>query len=417
MAPTAKHGGSGVRNLAIVVAPAQAWRVDAAALTDTPGTDWAIVADARSVPLLDAARFAWVEVADAFDVETLVRIVRRWGVAGQEVRLVTSNETIVRATAQARERLGLAGPGEADVHHFLSKPAMKQRLAMPAADLLPRWRLHDAEAAARAPSAYVADVVNDLGLPMFAKPIDSVGSEGTARLIDERAIERFLASAGRRPYELNEYLHGPVFNADAVLFEGKVAWFGVCELLNPPSEVLERGCALASWTLPAGSPEFLALREMTDRVIRALAAPDGAIHLEGVRTVRGFRFLEVACRPAGWLIPDAYLAAEGVDLRVGHLHAAAGIAPRLTATLRRAGGYYASIKTRAGHIVGRRAPMLDVPHRWTHRPGRPGSAPSTGLMLDDFVCEVVAWHDDAERLREALRRLDGFEPYVLAEET
>lgn len=402
-------------NLVIVVLPFQAWRVDAVALTDTPGVQWAIITDAGSVPLLDTDRFAWVEVANAFDAESLAGIVRRRCASGRGVRLVAIHEGAVRATAQARERLGLAGPGEASVHHFLDKPAMKQRLAISAADLLPRWRVYDTEAAARAPKAYITDLLHDPGLPIFAKPIDSVGSEGTALLANEHDIERFLAAAGKRPYELDEYLHGPVYNADAVLFGGKVEWFGVCELLNPPSEVLQRGRALASWTLPADAPEFAALRKMVDRVIAAMEPPDGAIHLEGIRTARGFRFLEVACRPAGWLIPEAYLAAEGIDLRVGHLHAAAGIAPSIVPTLRRTGGYYAAIKTRPGNIVGHRTPMLDVPHRCTHRPGRAGPAPSPGIFTHYFVCEVVAWHEEAKRLREALRGLNGFEPYVLAD--
>ena len=402
-------------NLVIVVLPSQAWRVDAVALTDTPGTHWAIITDAPSLPLLDANRFAWVEVADAFDAESLAGIVRRRGASGRELRLVTSHEGTVRATAQARERLGLAGPGEARVHHFLSKPVMKQRLAIDAAELLPRWRVHDTEAAARAPKAYIADLLSDLGLPIFAKPIESVGSEGTALLANEHDIGRFFVSAGERPYELDEYLYGPVYNADAVLFGGKVQWFGACELLHPPSDVLRRGRALASWTLSGDAPEFLALRKLVDRVIAATMPPDGAIHLEGIRTARGFRFLEVACRPAGWLIPEAYLASEGIDLRVGHLHAAAGIAPSMVPTLRRNGGYYAAIKTRTGNVVGHRTPTLDVPHRCTHRPGRPGPAPSPGIYTDDFVCEVVAWHKEPERLRKALRRLDGFEPYVLAD--
>ena len=188
-------------NLVIVVLPSQAWRVDAIALTDTPDAQWAIITDARSLPLLDTNRFAWVEVADAFDAESLAGIVRRRGTSGREVRLVTSHEGTVRATAQARERLGLAGPGEAGVHHFLNKPAMKQRLAISAADLLPRWRMHDPEAAAREPKAYIADLLHDPGLPIFAKPIESVGSEGTALLANEHDIERFFASAGKRPYE------------------------------------------------------------------------------------------------------------------------------------------------------------------------------------------------------------------------
>ena len=64
-------------NLVIVVLPSQAWRVDAIALTDTPDAQWAIITDARSLPLLDTNRFAWVDVADAFDAESLAGIVRR----------------------------------------------------------------------------------------------------------------------------------------------------------------------------------------------------------------------------------------------------------------------------------------------------------------------------------------------------
>ena len=255
--------------------------------------------------------------------------------------------------------------------------------------------MHETQAAARRPKAYVADLLHDPGLPIFAKPIESVGSEGTALLANEHDIEAVpLPQPASVPTSSTSTCTDPCTMPTPCSSVARWNGSARCELLNPPSEVLRRGRCSASWTLSPEEPEFLALREMVDRVIAATGPPDCAIHLEGIRTARGFRFLEVACRPAGWLIPDAYLAAEGIDLRVGHLHAAAGIAPSMVPALRRTGGYYAAIKTGTGNIVGHRTPMLDVPHRCTHRPGRLDPAPSPGIFTDNFVCEVVAWHEE-----------------------
>jgi biotin carboxylase len=258
----------------------------------------------------------------------------------------------------------------------------------------------------------VERIVQALGLPVIAKPLEGVGCEGVQLLDDSAAIARFLRTPRARPFELDEFLAGPVFNADAVIHGGEVRWFGACELLHPPVAVLA-GATFASWTLPAHHRDLIELRRVTDRVIEALDPPDGAVHLEAIRTSAGFRFLEIACRNAGWLIPDAYEAAEGIDLRVAHLHAAANLPPAVRRRHARAGGYFGAIRTRPGAIAHRVAPPVDIAHRLTHRDGRSEAVASQAIMLADLLCEVVVWDDDHARVQGALRSLDGFEPFVL----
>jgi hypothetical protein len=395
----------------VVVQPTQAFRIDLDRLTAPAGARFALVTEPSDVPSLDDRKLAWVATTTEFDADSLARILRERGATGPGVRLVTGVETSVRACARARETLGLAGASEADVDPFLDKRVMKERLGRHAPDLLPAWCPAPETATGPADSA-VERIVEALGLPVIAKPVDGVGSDGVQRLADRVAIAQFLRTPRARPFELDEMLVGPVFNADAVIHEGRVRWFGACELLHPPAEVLT-GATFASWTLPEDHDDLRVLRLLTERVLTALEPPDGAIHLEAVKTRAGFRFLEIACRNAGWLIPEAYEAAEGIDLRVAHLHAAAGLKPDVRRRRAGAGGYFGAIRTQSGTIARRVAPAIAVSHRITHRKGTTGTAASHAIMLADLLCEIVVWHDDHERLREALRSLDGFKPFVL----
>ena len=399
--------------LVVVVQPTQASRIDLRRLVApaSAGVRFALVTGPDAALPADAG-LAWVATTAEFDAESLARMLRDRGATGPGVRLVTGVETTVRSCARARELLGLSGPPEAAVDPFLDKRAMKERLGRYAPDLIAPWR--PAPATATEPTgSEVEGIVRELGLPVIGKPVDGVGSDSVRRLDDRAAIAAFLRAPRTRPYELDAFLPGAVFNADAVIHRGEVRWFGACELMHPPLEVL-RGATFASWTLPAGNTDLIELRRLTERVIEALEPPDGAIHLEAIRTSSGFRFLEIACRNAGWLIPDAYEAAEGVDLRVAHLHASAGLVPDVTPRRRGAGGYYGAIQTRPGAIVGRVAPAVPVHHRFRHLAGPGAAVASQAIMLADLVCELVAWDDEQARLREALRSLDGFEPFVLA---
>jgi hypothetical protein len=400
-------------DVVVVVQPTQVFRIDFDRLTGpaSAGARIALVTEPREAPSLDGRKLAWVATTTEFDADSISRILHERGATGPGVRLVTGIETAVRACARAREALGLAGATEAEVDPFLDKRVMKERLGRHAPDLLPAWCLAPATPTEPAHSD-IDRIVEALGLPVIAKPVDGVGSDGVRRLDDRAAIARFLRTPRARSFELDELLAGPVFNADAVIHKGQVRWFGVCELMHPPAEVLA-GATFASWTLPAHHHDLLALRRVTERVLTALDPPDGAIHLEAVKTRAGFRFLEIACRNAGWLIPDAYEAAEGVDLRVAHLHAAAGLQPDVRRLRARAAGYFGAIRTERGSIARRIGPAVGISHRIAHREGRGGTAASHAIMLADLLCEIVAWHDDHERVRDVLRSLDGFKPFVL----
>lgn len=125
---------------------------------------------------------------------------------------------------------------------------------------------------------------------------------------------------------LEEYLDGPEFDIDMVLWEGECHYYAVAE--NWPTNepyFFETGLHA-----PSGYPPDR-LRPIIDMAIaatKALGLANGVFHVEAKDTSKGPRIVEVNARMGGTTVRDSNLLIHGVDLVEEHLMAATGIPVR-----------------------------------------------------------------------------------------
>ncbi|MFF4173277.1 acetyl-CoA carboxylase biotin carboxylase subunit family protein [Streptomyces sp. NPDC001744] len=329
------------------------------------------------------------------------------------VRLLCHDEYALGAVAEARLLAGVPGDRPEQVAPFVDKLAMKAALA-DAGVRLPKHREWSAADYHRDPGRYAAGLGDDLGWPVFVKPLDESGSVGTAVLRDAAALHAWAREAGERRFELDEYLDGDLFHVDTTVRDGEILHAKANRYLHPCYDYL-KGRLCASWTLPDDRPEAEALKEFNRRVLEAFRDKprDGVFHHEVFRRPDGeLVFLEIASRAPAALVPSTHRIAWGVDIEESHFRLQRGerpLAPEATG-LHAAWAYFPK---RAGTVVDLRTARLRSDHhwQWNVETGRTTEAPRD---IRDFSAAVLLWNSDHDALLEDLRTLDAHRAVLTA---
>ncbi|MBR1919689.1 MAG: ATP-grasp domain-containing protein [Spirochaetales bacterium] len=147
--------------------------------------------------------------------------------------------------------------------------------------------------------------------PVFAKPDNGVGANGTFKIENRADMEAFFEKKGDGPYIMEEFITGDIYSYDAIvnsklepLFESMTQW--------PPSiaDIVNRNLDLSYYTAADVIPE---LRERGRATVKAFKVRQRFVHLEFFRLRKGkkglgrkgdFIGLEVNMRPAGGYTPE-----------------------------------------------------------------------------------------------------------------
>lgn len=172
----------------------------------------------------------------------------------------------------------------------------------------------------------VAKAVEEIGLPLVMKPIDSAGGEGMRICETESEAEAaFLAIFGlknslgfyNRQVLAQEFLIGKEYFLDTVSLDGRSLLTDVGAYVKEGKRRLYREIALVDFHDPV-IPDMLAYFL---EVLRALGIENGPAHGEIILTPDGPRLVEVGARPAGVGWPELVRLAVGYDQIVGTLDA------------------------------------------------------------------------------------------------
>lgn len=227
-------------------------------------------------------------------------------------RLLGVSEFVQVAVAEARDALGLPGPGAEVIRNFRDKPRMKDVLraaGLPCA----RHCLAPNEDEAR---RFAAEV----GFPLVAKPPAGVGSASTFVVKDAAELDRVLAMSApipASPVMLEEFVRGAEHTFDAVVIGGKPVWYSISRYLPNPIEVVENPWIQWCVLLPRdiGGPEFAPIRELGFRALSVLGLETGICHMEWFRQDDGRIVLsEVAARPGGAQLMNLNARAHDFDM-------------------------------------------------------------------------------------------------------
>jgi biotin carboxylase len=272
-----------------------------------------------------------IQICDPFTTEELAQACRdlftRRNITNMaEVRIITNDEYFLGHAARLRETFGIQGATFAQTEPFINKLRMKAVIAAGNIDI-PLVVPFSPQAYQAAPERYLQQVEQPLSYPIFAKQIDSAGSERIAKIHDRPALRQWCeTNKDVENYELDQFIEGTLFHIDSLVYQGKIADIYICQYSHPNAEFID-GKPVGSLPLDKENPLYSRFEAYNSRVFDALGyVPDGATHLEAFLTKDDrIVFLEIAARaPGGW-IPQMHALCSGRNIEEQHFLAQMGL--------------------------------------------------------------------------------------------
>ena len=241
-------------------------------------------------------------VADTDDPEHLIDAAKR---LGNIYRIVTAQETLLAAVAQANEALGLDAMSSETVARTLDKSKLKEALKR-AGVTTPRDRVvNNAEDARR--------LVDEVGFPIVLKPLNGSGALTTFRVDTEEQLTNVLRLINP-PVIAETFVHGEELCFDTVTIANEPQCYSVCCYYPSIIEALEDPSRQWRCLMPrdlAGYKQFI---QEGLRAVRALRIGSAITHMEGFINRSGpAGFIDATLRPAGARIGPMFGFAYDVD--------------------------------------------------------------------------------------------------------
>lgn len=225
-------------------------------------------------------------------------------------RVVGLDDYDVWVAAAVREHIRLPGMGDSGVRYFRDKLAM---------------RVGAREAGVAVPdfvSIFTYDAIRAfmerIPGPWLLKPRAEASTIGITKINTPEELWERLNTLGDRQsfYLLERYLPGEVFHVDSLVYNGEVVFAEAHQYARPPLDVFHQGGVSSTRTVPRGSDDEQALKEMSRRVIAAFGMERGVTHMEFIkgREDGQFYFLETAARVGGANIVELIEAATNINL-------------------------------------------------------------------------------------------------------
>jgi biotin carboxylase len=253
------------------------------------------------------------DVDDGFALEELARAVHA---AHPVHRVAAVSERLLEPAARLRQLLGTAGERPEEVRRFVDKAVMKRigrRHGIRCADGLLAHSPQD-----------VTGMFDRYG-KIVLKPRAACGSRGVRVLSSWPVLQSWLREEFTPGTHLcEEFVDAPLCHVDAVVRDGEPVWN--VSVYARDTVALRHGRPLSSVT--AADPAVrTAAGRLLAQVVDAWRVRTGVLHLEAFATRGGLTFCEVAARPGGAGVTEAFRATNGVDLRHAKILADAGEDP------------------------------------------------------------------------------------------
>ncbi|MDR2313247.1 MAG: ATP-grasp domain-containing protein [Spirochaetaceae bacterium] len=282
------------------------------------GLETVVIDGDPQAPLAAAAdRFECIDLKDIHGIEALARtLMAEGGLDG----VMTAGTDFSASVAWTAEKTGLPGISYESALDASDKERMRRRFA---------------QAGLPSPAFTVLREIppaGDLsvGYPAVVKPVDNMGGRGCRRVDTfaelRDAVEGALRFSRSRRAIVEEYMEGPEFSVDAVIYRGDIRICGLADRhIRFPPYFIEMG-----HTMPTGIPrkDQDAIVALFIRGVRALGIDTGAAKGDIKLTKKGPMIGEIAARlSGGYMSGWTYPYASGAAPCRGALCAALGIPP------------------------------------------------------------------------------------------
>lgn len=278
-------------------------------------------ADPHAVCTGLADRFEKIDLKDKDALEAFARSLQRDGGLSA---VMTAGTDFSASVAWVAEKLGL--------------PGIPYKTALDASDK-ERMRRRFKEAGIPSPKFYIVhqsdmEDINLLKLPfsmpVVVKPVDNMGARGCRRVDSEEelliALQDALAFSRSGRAIVEEYMEGPEFSVDAIVYQGEITICGLADRhIYFPPYFIEMGHTMPT-NLPQEQAEWL-LSVFKDGV-RALGITNGAAKGDIKLTPQGPMIGEIAARlSGGYMSGWTYPYASGVEPTKAAISVALGEKP------------------------------------------------------------------------------------------
>ncbi len=266
---------------------------------------------------LAAAPVPMLQRIDLHDHDALSRTIETLHASCPVHRIACTSERQLELAAELRERLGIPGDDLRFTNAFRDKAEMK-RIARAAG-------IPHADGLVLTEPAEALALIERHGT-IIIKPRDLSGSQGITICRDRTALAAWLRTRFVPGcYLAEERLTGQMYHIDAVVHRGIVAW-NVSVYLRD-TLAYTRGLPLSSQT--CDSPRLVAeARDLLGQVVDAWRVRAAVLHVEAFDEGGHLVLCEVAARPGGAGVPQAFAAARGINLHHAKLLIDAGEDPR-----------------------------------------------------------------------------------------
>lgn len=287
-----------------------------AAVASLPGVPVGLVSQdpAEKLPEeIRAALQAHYRVADALDPQQLINATRTLASAlGGVDRMVGALEELQVPLAEARAQLGIPGVEVETARNFRDKDRMKT--------VLSGAGLPCARHALTGSGEEVWAFVNQVGLPVVAKPPAGSGARNTFRLDRPHQVEEWLHWSPPRPDRptlVEELIVGDEHAFDCVFVDGEPVWWSITRYHPSPLEVMQEQWIQWAAILPRdiSGPEYVEIGRVGPAAIAGLGLRTGLVHMEWFRRRNGeVAVSEAAVRPPGAQFSTLISYAHDFDL-------------------------------------------------------------------------------------------------------
>lgn len=260
-------------------------------------------------------------VEDAHDAEQLIAAARELiKKHGSLEQIVTVQETLLKAVAEANEALGLQGMSAATVRRALDKSCLKRILEQAGIRTARDKLITDSNDARR--------FVEEVGFPIVLKPLG--GSGGLATWCIRSAEQLELALTLMQPSVENavlaeDYLCGEELCIDTITIANEPRFHSVCCYRPSILEALENPQVQWSCIMPRDitCEPFRDFIRQGLAAVRALAVGNAMTHMEGFLLEDGGpSFTDATLRPAGARIGPMLSFAYDIDASLAWARAA-----------------------------------------------------------------------------------------------
>jgi biotin carboxylase len=303
---------------------------------------------------------------DTTDAAAVLDIARREKIAGI---CTTGTDVALAALGRVADELHLPGPSAAAASIATNKLLMRQACRAVGVRMPDFRGVRDRAEACRA--------MNELGLPVMVKAVDSSGSRGIVKVNRpadlDAAIEKVLAVNRYESFLVEQFIEGTDCGAEAFVHRGRLVF------------LLPTGCMVfhGDATVPIGHylpfPESLGcladLREQVERCVRAAGLDNCAMNFDFILIDGRIYVIEFGARAGATGLPELVSLHCGTKYYEQILRAALGLEPRFGPATGPSCAVHLLLSDRDGRLVEWRNlnppddPTMDI--SFDCRPGEP----------------------------------------------